>query len=149
MLFRSEVYENDARVYREEWEGMADVVIADLPCSGLGVSGRKCDIKYKTKPSDIKKLAMLQREILKNAARYVKPGGRLVYSTCTVTHEENPENYRWICSNLPFESEDIEEALPECLKGMTGHNGYIQVLPHMAGTDGFFVASFIRKTGRW
>lgn len=144
-----EVYENDARVYRKEWEGIADVVIADLPCSGLGVSGRKCDIKYKTKPSDIKELVILQREMLGNAARYVKPGGRLVYSTCTVTHEENPGNYRWICDNLPFESEDIEEMLPECLKGITGHNGYIQVLPYMAGTDGFFVASFIRKTGRW
>lgn len=144
-----EVYENDARVYRKEWEGMADVVIADLPCSGLGVSGRKCDIKYKTKPSDINELAILQRKILENATRYIKPGGRLVYSTCTVTHEENTGNYRWICDNLPFENEDIEEVLPECLKGMTGNNGYIQVLPHMAGTDGFFVASFIRKTGRW
>jgi len=144
-----EIYENDARIYRQEWDSMADIVIADLPCSGLGVSGKKCDIKYKTKPGDIETLAALQREILSAAAKYVKPGGRLVYSTCTMTQEENMDNSRWICENLPFGSEDIEDALPLCLKGNTGHNGYIQVLPHMAGTDGFFVASFIRKTGRW
>lgn len=144
-----EVHENDARVYRKEWEGIADIVIADLPCSGLGVSGRKCDIKYKTKPGDIEVLAALQREILSVAARYVKPGGRLVYSTCTITKEENIQNLQWICKNLPFSSEDIEEVLPECLKEKTGRSGYIQVLPYIAGTDGFFVASFIRKTGRW
>lgn len=144
-----QVYENDACIYRQEWDSMADIVIADLPCSGLGVSGKKCDIKYKTKPGDIEALAALQREILGVAARYVKPGGRLVYSTCTITHEENINNSRWICENLPFGSEDIEEVLPLCLRGKTGHSGYIQVLPHMAGTDGFFVASFIRKTGRW
>lgn len=144
-----EVYENDACIYRQEWDGMADIVIADLPCSGLGVSGKKCDIKYKTQPGDIKTLAAMQREILNVAAKYVKPGGRLVYSTCTITQEENIGNFKWICENLPFESEDIEDVLPLCLKGKTGHSGYIQVLPHMAGTDGFFVASFIRKTGRW
>jgi len=144
-----EVHENDARIYRQEWDSMADIAIADLPCSGLGVSGKKCDIKYKTKPGDIEALAALQREILGVAAKYVKPGGRLVYSTCTITQEENINNYKWICENLPFVSEDIEEVLPLCLRGKTGHNGYIQVLPHMAGTDGFFVASFIKKTGRW
>lgn len=144
-----EIYENDARIYRQEWDSTADVVIADLPCSGLGVSGKKCDIKYKTRPGDIGTLAALQREILAVAAKYVKPGGRLIYSTCTITQEENMDNFRWICENLPFGSEDIEEVLPLCLKGNTGHDGYIQVLPHMAGTDGFFVASFIRKTGRW
>jgi len=141
-----EVHENDARIYRQEWDSMEDIAIADLPCSGLGVSGKKCDIKYKTKPGDIEALAALQREILGVAAKYVKPGGRLVYSTCTITQEENINNYKWICENLPFVSEDIEEVLPLCLRGKTGHNGYIQVLPHMAGTDGFFVASFIKKT---
>lgn len=144
-----EIYENDARIYRHEWDSMADVVLADLPCSGLGVSGKKCDIKYKANPVGIEALVSLQREILSVAAKYVKPGGRLVYSTCTITQEENIGNFRWICENLPFESEDIEEVLPLCLRGITGHKGYIQVLPHMAGTDGFFVASFIKKTGRW
>lgn len=143
-----EVHENDARVYKKEWKGIADIVIADLPCSGLGVSGRKCDIKYKTKPGDIETLAALQREILSVVADYVKPGGRLVYSTCTITVEENIKNFHWVLENLPFCSEDIEGLLPECLKEKTGHNGYIQVLPYMAGTDGFFVASFIKKTGR-
>ena len=88
------VYENDALLYKEEWKEKADIIIADLPCSGLGVTGKKCDIKYKTKPGDIEELAALQRDILEIAGRYVKPGGRLIYSTCTVTQEENLENLR-------------------------------------------------------
>lgn len=139
------VYENDALLYKEEWKEKADIIIADLPCSGLGVTGKKCDIKYKTKPGDIEELAALQRDILEIAGRYVKPGGRLIYSTCTVTQEENLENLKWITDKLPFINESIEEVLPECLKGKTGRDGYIQVLPSEDGTDGFFVASFIKK----
>ena len=106
---------------------------------------QKCDIKYKTKPGDIKELAALQRDILEISGRYVKPGGRLIYSTCTVTQEENLENLKWITDRLPFVNESIEEVLPECLKGKTGRDGYIQVLPSKDGTDGFFVASFIKR----
>ncbi len=140
-----EVFENDALVFREEWEEKADIVIADLPCSGLGVIGKKCDIKYKTKPGDIEVLAKLQRDILTIAGRYVKSGGRLVYSTCTITSEENEMNVEWIRKNLPFKVENIEERLPKQLSGITGHMGYIQVLPYMAHTDGFFVASFLKS----
>ena len=92
--------------------------------------GRKCDIKYKTKPSDIDDLTTIQREMLKIASQYVKLGGRLIYSTCTITQAENIENFEWIKNNLPFKSESIEELLPEKLKGKTGKNGFIQVLPH-------------------
>lgn len=135
---------NDALVYRQDWKEMADVVIADLPCSGLGVTGKKCDIKYKTKPDDIKALVALQKEILSVAGQYVKSGGRLIYSTCTITAEENIENFQWIKNNLPFVSESIEEFLPKTLRDNTGKDGFIQILPHIAGTDGYFVASFIK-----
>ena len=136
------VFQNDALVYKEEWKEKADVLIADLPCSGLGVIGKKCDIKYKTKPEDIKVLASLQKEILKNAVSYVKPGGRLLFSTCTIAQEENEKNVAWIQENLPLRLVSIEEDLPEKLQQKTGEKGYLQVLPTMAQTDGFFVSCF-------
>ena len=79
----------DATEYMEKYEGKADVVIADLPCSGLGIMGRKNDIKYRVQQSQIEALVELQHTILQNACRYVKPGGTLLYSTCTITPEEN------------------------------------------------------------
>lgn len=140
-----EIYVNDATVLRNEWINQADVVIADLPCSGLGVIGKKCDIKYKTKEEDIVALSNIQKEILRTAGRYVKPGGKLVFSTCTIAPEENQENVAWITRNLDFCTVSIEELLPERLRGSTGTQGYIQILPDMAGTDGFFVSCYERK----
>lgn len=133
---------NDAKVFREEWKEKADVVIADLPCSGLGVIGKKCDIKYKTKEEDIGVLAALQREILKIAVCYLKPGGRLIYSTCTLTSEENEENRHFIERELSLFPVSVEAELPVCLQGKTGKDGYIQVMPNETGTDGFFVSVF-------
>ena len=79
----------DATEYMQEQEENADVVIADLPCSGLGIMGRKNDIKYRVTEEQIKSLVELQHTILQNACRYVKAGGTLLYSTCTITKEEN------------------------------------------------------------
>lgn len=79
----------DATEYMQEQEENADVVIADLPCSGLGIMGRKNDIKYRETEEQIKSLVELQHTILQNACRYVKAGGTLLYSTCTITKEEN------------------------------------------------------------
>ncbi len=132
----------DATSLREEWVGKADVVIADLPCSGLGVIGHKADIKYKTKESDITVLARQQRRILQTVHRYVRPEGILMYSTCTMTPEENEEQVSWIQEHLPFRACSIEDQLPEVLKGKTGEQGYIQILPTYAGGDGFFLAVF-------
>lgn len=134
----------DALRLQKEWIQTADVVIADLPCSGLGVIGKKTDIKYKTRTEDITGLAQKQREILDVVSRYVKPGGFLVYSTCTIASEENRDNAQWIVENLPFQAVSIEDNLPECLKNQTGQEGYIQILPSMAGSDGFFAAMFRR-----
>lgn len=139
-------YAQDARVLREDWIEKADVVIADLPCSGLGVIGKKCDIKYKTKPEDIANLSQLQRDILQVVSRYVKPGGRLIYSTCTIAREENEENVEWIEKNLPFRRVSMEALLPQPLRGKTGEKGYVQILPLDGGVDGFFVAAFERET---
>ncbi len=142
-----EVVKNDALIFRNEWEGMADVVIADLPCSGLGVIGKKCDIKYKTKPEDIEALSEIQKNILRVVSRYVKKGGILLYSTCTMAKEENENNAAWITKEISFEPKDISQSLPECLKDRQEkeHCNYLQVLPCDAGTDGFFISAFTRE----
>lgn len=136
---------HDAMEFLSEWEETADVVVADLPCSGLGVMGHKADIKYKTKPQDIKALAEQQRKILQTVHRYVKPGGTLLYSTCTIAPEENEQQAEWILQNLPFEAVSLEDAVPDAVKCETAGDGYIQILPDLAGGDGFFLAAFRRK----
>ena len=99
-----EAVKRDAAVYHPEDEKAYDAVIADLPCSGLGVISKKPDIKYKTKPGDIPSLSKLQGKILDIAANYVKPHGRLVYSTCTLTREENEDNVcRFLKAHPEFE----------------------------------------------
>ncbi len=86
----------DATVYNEEYADAFDVVIADVPCSGLGVMGRKPDIKYGLDESGLEELVHLQRRILDNAVKYVRPGGRLIYSTCTMRRAENDEGTEYI-----------------------------------------------------
>ena len=136
---------HDAMEFIPEWEETADVVVADLPCSGLGVIGHKADIKYKTKPEDIRALAVQQRKILKTVYRYLKPGGTLLYSTCTIAPEENEEQAAWIAEKLPLEPVMLKTLLPESVLGECAEKGYLQVLPDLAGGDGFFLAAFRRK----
>ena len=140
---RAEVF--DAREPDEEMIGKADVVLADLPCSGLGIMGRKNDIKYNVSPDGMKDLAKLQREILENAISYVKPGGVLVYSTCTINPAENQENYQWIRENSELEPEDLRPYLPESLQIDTAEEGYIQLLPGVHPCNGFFVGKLRRR----
>lgn len=135
----------DALEWVEDDKEKADVVIADLPCSGLGVIGRKADIKYRVTPEDLKTLAKLQKDILKVVSTYVKPGGCLIYSTCTVNTLENEDNVRWFEENFPFELESLEDFLPEEMKKSSALKGYIQLFPGEYGTDGFFIARFRRK----
>ena len=118
----------DATEYDASAEEKADIVIADLPCSGLGVIGSKTDIKYKAAPEKITELAVLQRKILSVVQRYVKPGGILMYSTCTITEEENQENTAWFLREFPeFSLESERQYLPD------------------EGCDGFYIAKMIRK----
>lgn len=123
----------------------ADVLLADLPCSGLGVIGRKPDIKLRMTPENLGALAQLQREILSVVWRYVKPGGTLVYSTCTVNREENQENAAWFAQNFPFEPVNIEGRLGEKIQEDSLKEGYVQLLPGIHPCDGFFLAVFRRK----
>ena len=118
MLFRSQVQR-------------ADIVIADLPCSGLGVLGRKADIKYRITRQACEELATLQREILGIVQQYVKPGGILIYSTCTIHRAENEENVSWF----------LQQHSDFCLEKQQ------QILPKKGENDGFFLAK-LRKESR-
>lgn len=119
----------DATVYDEASEKKADILIADLPCSGLGVLGKKTDLKYKMNPDTQEELVHLQREILSVVYRYVKSGGKLLYSTCTIHRAENQENAAWFAERYP-EFELVRER---------------QFLPGVDDSDGFYIAEFVRK----
>lgn len=135
----------DAMEYDAGLDGKADVVLADVPCSGLGILGRKRDIKYHITRETLGELPSLQRKILEKAQHYVKPGGILVYSTCTIRREENEENARWFLENFPFEAEDISGSAARIPQTDTAADGYLQLLPGIHSTDGFFIAVFRRK----
>ncbi len=135
----------DATVFDVESECKADIVLADVPCSGYGVIGRKPDIKYRSTPQKQEELVILQRTILSRAAEYVKSRGALIFSTCTIAKEENEENMLWFLNNYPFRLESLDEHLPEELRGETTALGYLQLLPGVHRTDGFFIAKFRRK----
>lgn len=124
----------DGRAFDEALEGKADRVLCDVPCSGLGVIAKKPEIRYKNL-ADFARLPEIQADILENCSRYVKPGGVLVYSTCTVLPEENCENVEKFLLNHPeFQPLDFE------VGGITSEKGMLSLSPDLHGTDGFFVA---------
>lgn len=136
----------DASLPDESWRGRADIVIADLPCSGLGVLGRKADLKYNASPDGIRSLISLQRQILSCAKDLVKPGGVLLYSTCTVNPEENIENVHWFLEENPqFEQADIRELLCPELRESVEEKGCLQLFPGVHKSDGFFIAKLVKK----
>ncbi len=133
----------DAAVLDGSLVEKADVVLADLPCSGLGVIGRKRDIKYRVTEKSLQDLAELQRKILSVVWQYVKPGGVLIYSTCTINPGENEQMIEWFTRNHPFVTEELTDYLPEALKG-EGKNGMLQLFPGYHRTDGFFICRLKR-----
>lgn len=134
----------DATVFDSEREEKADLVFCDVPCSGLGVMAKKPDIKYRVKKEELNQLVILQREILKNAVRYVKKGGTLIYSTCTINPEENENQVKWITKELGMEVISLKDSLPVCLQKDMDEWG-LQLLPGIHQTDGFFVAKLKRS----
>lgn len=136
------VQQADATVFRTEEEGAYDVVLADVPCSGLGIIGKKPDIKLFLTVEQEQELCVLQKKILKNAVRYVKPGGVLVFSTCTLNREENWGGYTFLKEECGLKPESLEPFLAKELWTDSTKDGYLQLLPGVHKTDGFFVARF-------
>ncbi len=134
-IFRSglnniEAVRFDATVLDEDSIEKADIVIADLPCSGLGVIGKKTDLKYKMTKDMQRDLVKLQKQMLRVVNRYVKPGGKLLYSTCTIHRGENEENTKWFLDNHP-EFKLVKEK---------------QMLPGIDGGDGFYIAMLEKES---
>lgn len=129
----------DATVLDTSLIGKADVVIADLPCSGIGVMGKKVDIKYKMTHFQQIELVELQRRILTTVQNYVKPSGTLIYSTCTINNDENIGNMNWFLQNFAFEAVSLDSHLPEGLRNEGTNKGHLQLLQGVHGTDGFFI----------
>lgn len=135
----------DATIFDLDAENRADIVLVDAPCSGYGVIGHKPEIKYRMTSEREKDIVSLQREILSKAVEYVRPRGVLVYSTCTISKEENEENVRWLLNNYPFRAESLDPFLPENLRCESSKEGYLQLLPGVHDCDGFFIARFRRQ----
>ena len=133
------VKEQNAKEYVSEYDGYFDRVLCDVPCSGLGVIFKKPDIKYK--PIDnILSLPSIQYDILSNASKYVKKGGYLIYSTCTLCKEENENNVlKFLEENKDFEYVDFS------IGEICSQNGMYTFLPHITDTDGFFIAKLAKK----
>ena len=140
----------DATVFDQNSFHKADIVLCDVPCSGLGVIGRKQDIRYRMNPTRQEELVRIQRRILSVAQNYVKPGGVLIYSTCTIGADENQMNLKYFLENLyflenfPFHLDSIDPYIPQQLRCRTSEGGYIQLLPGVHETDGFFIARLKR-----
>lgn len=131
----------DGKVFRPEWERAFDLVLVDAPCSGLGVIRKKPDIRYKD-PAPLADLPAVQLDILRNAARYVRPGGTLMYSTCTLLYRENGEVVEtFLAENKSYKAETFT------LPGPVGsiQSGSVTLWPHRHGTDGFFISKMRRE----
>ncbi len=162
----------DGSVRDEALVGKADVVLLDVPCSGLGIMGKKRDIKYRVTKEGMDSLTELQRQIVTASASYVKPGGTLLFSTCTIHRAENEEMVKYITEELGFTSVSLQNVLPEKLltcraeiaeqkrktdqnpaqagnvcSGLTDEqaDACIQLLPGFMEADGFFMARFVRE----
>jgi 16S rRNA (cytosine967-C5)-methyltransferase len=137
--------EGDGTAFNKEFEGAFDRVLVDAPCSGLGIMRKKPEIKLVRNESDIKGLTQIQKAILNNASRYVKPGGTLVYSTCTILEEENLNVVNdFLGENKMFNLEGFDKLLPQELPGREeAEKGYLRLFSNM-GMDGFFMAKLKR-----
>lgn len=132
-----EIQLQNAADFCPAWEGKLDAVLCDVPCSGMGIIRKKPEIRYKDE-AELAGLPAVQRAILDNACRYVRDGGTLVYSTCTLLREENEDVAAWFLETHPaFALEPF--SLPVCAQPCEGS---VTLFPHIHNTDGFFVAKF-------
>lgn len=134
----------DAMQLREDMLGAMDAVLLDAPCSGLGVMDDKPDVKYRHTPESIAELCDTQRRLLDTCCQYVRPGGTLVYSTCSMLKDENERQIARFLSDHPeFVMAPLPESIPSSLRAQYGENG-LQLLPARDGVEGFFVARMQR-----
>lgn len=130
----------DASQFIPEFADSFDYILADVPCSGFGIIRKKPDIRYKS-VEEVSELPKLQLQILKNLSRYLKPGGALVYSTCTILSRENSE----VVESFLKDNADFYEEKTEVSVAFKEEQHGITLLPHISGTDGFYMCKLRRK----
>ena len=139
-----ELVQQDGTKLTKRWQEPFDVVLCDVPCSGLGVLGRRADARWAKESEDIAGLCKIQKKILEEAAQLVVPGGTLIYSTCTIAPEENQEMVKAFISEHP--EYELDETLTDCwLDVDKEETGYVQFLPFIDDMDGFFIARMMRR----
>ena len=132
----ADIEQRDAAIYDSEYENSFDIVLLDVPCSGLGLLHEKPDLRYNKTENDVLALVNIQREILNACCHYVKEGGLLVYSTCTISKEENERQMQWFLDKHP-------DFIPDCLPFANSFE--LQLFPHIHGTDGFYIARMKKR----
>ena len=136
----------DALVFCPELENTADKILLDVPCSGLGIIRRKPDIKYKDNITDFSEIVDLQKKILDNAKKYLKVGGVMVYSTCTVNPAENREQIDlFLKENKNFSLDEISSKHITGEMAKRAKKGYLEIFPDTDNSDGFFVCRLVKK----
>lgn len=135
------------QLWGQEYPGYFDCILLDAPCSGLGVLSQRQDALFRKDSGDIKALAAIQRELINSAIKALKPGGRLVYSTCTLSQRENLDNRNYILEEFPMKpvnlgyiAQGVDDEDAAALE-----QGYIELLPYKHHTDGFFIAAFTKE----
>lgn len=118
-------------------------ILIDAPCSGIGLIRRKPEIRYEKKMEDVKKLASIQLDILTSAAKKLKKGGKLVYSTCTILNQENSD----VIAEFLKQNPDFKRVNPVSKMGIPLNDGYIRIYPDDYDSDGFFVCNLIKNGG--
>jgi len=137
----------DATIYDVSENEKYDKLILDVPCSGLGLLGKKPDIRYNLSPVKVESLVEIQRKIFDTAIRYLKVGGELIYTTCTLNSIENEKNLEYFLNNKAYRLEmvSIDDKLPKGIKESA--KGYVKLLPHVHDTDGFFISKMRKLEG--
>lgn len=135
----------DATKYQPREDSMYDIIYLDAPCSGLGLIRRKPEIKYNKSTQDVDNLADIQKKLISHVSRFLKPGGRLIYSTCTITKDENEELIDWFLTTHTGFSHDkitVQDGVPA---DIITDRGEVRILPHYYHTDGFFISRLIKE----
>ena len=133
---------NDATILNEKWIEKFDVVLCDVPCSNLGICNKKPDVLLRKTPNNIKQLVPIQRKIIKTAANYVKNGGLLIYSTCTILNDENNGIIQeFLSNNKNFEAIELNTFNINVIK----ENEAVTFIPHLSDTEGFFIGGLRKK----
>jgi 16S rRNA (cytosine967-C5)-methyltransferase len=129
-----------------EENGPFDRILVDAPCSGLGSLRRNPDARWRVRPEDLEALGKIQRALLESAAAVLRPGGSLVYSTCTITPEENELVIKGFMATRKNWKVAPADSAPDSIRKLIGEDGFLRLLPHHHDMDGFFAVRLIRGT---